>query len=424
MISARFFRFFREIIPIGKAEWLLCLGSFGIFAMLDYFLAFRYRIIFDGRIPWDAYFSFDNRAIVMTGGGFERHPLSNFFFDGLRSFALWISGQKYDAVFRLVLALCSSLAVMLSLLYLFKYCRNVVKLNPKESWLITLFFSSFSTVWMLFFTPETYTYTLPALLFFVYSVSLKLQRNETPSWLTMTLANILIGGLTITNGAKVYLPQLFIAKNWKSLRAMGGMVLKSVASIVIFVLLFLWRMDFQWQKIVEQTGTQYEKFSQLKAIPFWDMAVSWFWGGPMLFPDFIIQNYQSKAGFPYKALFFNTYQNVWEYLWVGIIFLLALTAIFLNRKNRLVWMLVNFFVVDFAIHLLLKFGLRTAYIYGAHYIFIVPMLLPWLLVAGKNKPFGKIIFTGMMLLLMAGLVYQNAHQAIEFWYFLERYYRN
>lgn len=359
----------------------------------------------------------------MTGGGFERHPLANYFFDGLRSFALWISGQKYDAIFRLVLAFCSSLAMTLSLLYMFKYCRNVVKLNQKESWLITLFFSSFSTVWMLFFTPETYTYTLPALIFFVYFVSSKLQKNESPGWLTMTLANIVLGGLTITNGAKVYLPQLFLAKNWKSLRAVAQMALKSGISITIFVLLFLWRMDFQWQKIVEQTGAQYEKFSQLKAIPFWDMAVSWFWGGPMLFPDFINLDYRSKAGFAYKALFFSTYQNVWEYLWVGMIFLMTLSAIFLNRKNRLVLMLASFFAVDFAIHLLLKFGLRTAYIYGAHYIFLVPMLLAWLLVYVKNRQFWKIIVPAMMLLLMAGLVYQNTHQAVEFWHFLEKYYR-
>ena len=40
--------------------------SYGI---LGSYIALNYRIIFDDRIPWDAYFSFDNRSIVMTGGG-------------------------------------------------------------------------------------------------------------------------------------------------------------------------------------------------------------------------------------------------------------------------------------------------------------------------------------------------------------------
>ena len=67
------------------------LTSYGI---LGSYIALNYRIIFDDRIPWDAYFSFDNRSIVMTGGGFERHPLSNYFFDFIREFALWISDGK------------------------------------------------------------------------------------------------------------------------------------------------------------------------------------------------------------------------------------------------------------------------------------------------------------------------------------------
>ncbi|MFN8364350.1 MAG: DUF6080 domain-containing protein [Cloacibacterium normanense] len=85
------------------------MGLNGFCSSFSYFLRdFRklyrlnYRIIFDDRIPWDAYFSFDNRSIVMTGGGFERHPLSNYFFDFIREFAFLVSEGKKNEIFRLV----------------------------------------------------------------------------------------------------------------------------------------------------------------------------------------------------------------------------------------------------------------------------------------------------------------------------------
>ena len=92
-------------------------------------IAENFSIIYDDRIPWDGYFSFDNRAIVQTGGGFERHPLSNYFFDVVRDFALWISGNRYNSDFRLVLALLSTIVISLANVQIFKYLNkhNVAK---------------------------------------------------------------------------------------------------------------------------------------------------------------------------------------------------------------------------------------------------------------------------------------------------------
>ncbi|HQC07513.1 MAG TPA: DUF6080 domain-containing protein, partial [Kaistella chaponensis] len=131
--------FFKTVFPATKFEFLL----FGIFLLvygtLGTFIALNYRIIFDDRIPWDAYFSFDNRAIVMTGGGFERHPLANYYFDWLREFAYLFSGEKKDATFRVVLACCSNFAVSLSLIQIYKYLKNIIVLPNKISILIVFF---------------------------------------------------------------------------------------------------------------------------------------------------------------------------------------------------------------------------------------------------------------------------------------------
>ena len=96
--------FLQTVFPATRFELLLFLIFLSVYGILGSTIALNYRIIFDDRIPWDAYFSFDNRAIVMTGGGFERHPLSNYFFTWLREFAYLFSGRKKDEIFRLVLA--------------------------------------------------------------------------------------------------------------------------------------------------------------------------------------------------------------------------------------------------------------------------------------------------------------------------------
>lgn len=141
------------IFPSQKAEFILFTLFLVSYGILGSIIAWDYRIIFDNRIPWDAYFSFDNRAIVMTGGGFERHPLSNYFFDFIRNFALVFSEGEYNEVFRLVLAWCSNLTISLSLIQIYKYLRNIIGLPIKLSVLLVIFFLLFSLPISYFLSP-------------------------------------------------------------------------------------------------------------------------------------------------------------------------------------------------------------------------------------------------------------------------------
>ena len=196
-------RIFWLVFPSSAAEFLvfgICLLLYGSLATA---IALNYRIIFDNRIPWDAYFSFDNRAIVMNGGGFERHPLSIYFFDQIRNFALWISDNRYDANFRLVLAWFSVVTISLSMVQVFKYLRNIIALPLLISSVLLVFFGFFSTTVLLSFTPETYTYTLFLLLLFNYYAAGKLKNHEKTSVAALTLAGVAVGGLTITNIVKI-----------------------------------------------------------------------------------------------------------------------------------------------------------------------------------------------------------------------------
>ncbi|WP_417428287.1 DUF6080 domain-containing protein [Halpernia sp.] len=413
----------KTIFPSEWNEFFLFIFFLTIYGILGSFIALNYRIIFDNRIPWDAYFSFDNRAIIMTGGGFERHPLSNYFFDGIRNFAFWISNGKMDSTFRLVLALCSNFAVSLSLVQIFKYLKNIIKLPLKISLLIIAFFALFSTNILLSFTPETYTYTLFLLVLFNYFSALKLRKDEKISGVAMVLSTVFLGGLTITNAVKVYIPVLFEKKlfwNWKKIL---NAKLRVIISILIFALLYLNRLNFNYHLIFQKTETQYEKFSNPKITPLWDMISSWFFGGNILFSNFAIRDYHSLKGFKYKALFMDVYSSWIPYVFVVIVLILILWSYGKNFKNKLVQILMISFLVDVIIHCVLKFGLHTSYIYGGHFVFVYPLLLGWLFFAYKNSPKVQSILYAITCVLVVYLGINNFIRMEEFFDFLNAYYK-
>ena len=419
----KFFDFIKTVFPATKFETLLFLIFLSIYGALGTYIALNYRIIFDNRIPWDAYFSFDNRSIVMTGGGFERHPLANYFFNWIREFALLFSDGKKDANFRLVLAWCSNFAVSLSLIQIYKYLKNIIRLPKNISLLILSFFAFFTTNILLSFTPETYTYTLFFLVLFNYYAALKLKKEAIIPATALTLATISIGGLTVTNAVKVFISVLFeknLFQNWKKF---GNAVLRVLMSMVIFVLLFLYRLDFDYMRFLNKSGEQYDKFSKPKVTPLWDMISSWFFGGNMLFPSFVIRDYHNKKGFYYKALFMDVYTSVIPYIFVAAILILVFWSYFKNFKNKLVQVLMISFLVDIVIHCILKFGLHTSYIYGGHFIFVVPLLIGWLFYSYKNSPKMLSFLFVTVGVLFFYLAMNNLLRMEEFFVFLEKYYR-
>ena len=422
-LNQKFTDFLKTVFPETKFELFLFLLFLTAYGILGTVIALDYRIIFDNRIPWDAYFSFDNRAIVMTGGGFERHPLANYFFNWIREFALLFSNGKMNETFRLVLAWCSNLAISLSLVQIYKYLKNIITLPKKISLLILFFFSFFSTPILLSFTPETYTYTLLFLVLFNYYAALKLRKEEKIPATALALAAVSIGGLTITNVVKIYIPLLFEKNVFKNWRKFGNLLLRGLISVSVFVLLFMYRLDFKFLNFLNKSGEQYEKFSNPKVTPIWDMIASWFFGGNMLFSGFVIRDYHNKKGFDYKALFMDVYTSWMPYVFVAAVLLLVIWSFAKNFKNKFVQILLISFLVDIVIHCILKFGLHTSYIYGGHFIFVVPLLLGWLFYGYKNSPKTLSFLYATVSILFFYLMINNIFRMSEFFDFLEMYYR-
>ena len=416
--------FLKSVFPSTKTELLFFLFFVIVYGANAWFIAENFRIIYDDRIPWDAYFSFDNRAIVQTGGGFERHPLSNYFFEQIRNFALWISGNRYDSVFRFVLALFSTVVISLANVQIFKYLNNIIKLPLKISLLILAFYGLFVTNILLSFTPETYTYTLLFLSIFNYYSAKKIKEGKPISFAATIFGSVFIGGLTITNIVKVYIPFLFERKifwNWKKI---GWAVAKIATSVMVFLFLFMLRLNFNFQNFLNKTEEQYDKFSKPKITPLWDMITSWFFGGNVLFSNYEIRDYHTKdKTFYYKALFMDVYTSAIPYFFIGLILLIVILSVVKNYKNKLIWILVISFSIDILIHCVLKFGLHTSYIYGGHFVFVYPLLLGWLFFSYRSKTISLSILYGVIMIMTVYLGFNNFYRLGEFYQFLETYYK-
>ncbi len=423
-LKSKFKDFFRTVFPSSLSEAVVFLSFFVAYGSLASYIALNFRIIFDNRIPWDGYFSFDNRSIVLTGGGFERHPLSNYFFKWLRDFAFLFSDGKMNGNFRLVLALSSSFTISMANVQIFKYLKNIIRLPLSIGILIIAFFGLFVTPVLLSFTPETYTYTLFFLVLFNYYTGLKLRKNEKLSGIAMTFAGISIGGLTITNIVKIYIPLIFEKGIFKSWKIFGNAVLRVMISAGVFILLFLNRLNFEYEKIFSKAEQQYDKFSEAKSVPVWDMIWSYFFGGNMLFSGYEVRDYHNlQKTFNFKAIFMEPYSSFWNYFFVALIFGLVFWSYLKNFKNKLVQILIISFSVDILIHCVMKFGLHTSYIYGGHFIFVVPLMLGWLFYSYKNNPKILSFFYSALLISFIYFGINNFLRMEEFFDFLNLYYR-
>ena len=192
--------------------------------------------------------------------------------------------------------------------------------------------------------------------------------------------------------------------------------------MAVFVLLFLYRLNFNFLNFLNKTGEQYEKFSKPIVTPIWDMIVSWFFGGNMLFSRFVTRDYHNQKGFEYKALFMGVYDSWFSYVFVALIMILIFWSYFKNFKNKLVHILMISFAVDILIHCVLKFGLHTSYIYGGHFVFVFPLLIGWLFYSYKNSPKTLSFLYVSVWILFFYLMMNNLFRMGEFFEFLNRYY--
>ncbi len=411
------------IFPSTKTEGILFLLLLIFYIPLGVYLALNSSIIYNKDIPWDIYFSFDNRSIILSGGMIEKHPFSYYFIMPVYHLAIWIFHLTGDDLryFSLTFTILCTVSVALGIVQVFKYLNNIIKIKKSLSFILIIFYAFFSTNLLLSFTPETYTLSIFLLSFYMYISALILSQGKKISVFLSTVMGVLVGGITITNLSKVFIPFLFENKKF-NLKAIVSIGIKTLVSVGVFVFLYLWRRDWDYMKIFAKSTSQYEKFSNPKGETWWDMITSYFFGGNILFSSFVVKDLHFFK-IQYKGLYYQVYDNPLQYIFYILVFILMVWALVANRKNKLLYILWLSFLVDVVIHCFMKFGLWVSFIYGGHWVFVVPLLLGWLFYAYREN---KKIYTTLFIALGSMTVYliiNNLYRMTEFLDFVNTYYK-
>jgi hypothetical protein len=142
----------------------------------------------------------------------------------------------------------------------------------------------------------------------------------------------------------------------------------------------------------------------------WDVAVECLFGeGIMLHEDYLLKDVLVNRPVIVR------YINWFNYIVEGLLILLFLAGIWMGRHSRFLWICLACFAIDMALHMGLGFGINEMAIMSAHYLWVLPIAMGYLLKHSERKR--RTIFSSVLSVITIYLVIWNVVLTIEFMYF-------
>lgn len=390
------------IFPKGKQE----IGIF-LFFLLFYFsysiiLALKSSVIdHEGGIV-DLYFGFDNSHYYNAGEGIvSRHPLLGIFgypFQALGNILQSIFGYKGKTV--MFMLLCN-FCISLSVIYIYRYLREVIQLTSPISVLLCFFYGLIPSNLILSFTVESFTLSAVILPFVVYYFSIRIKKDIPISTTSIVCLSIIGGGVTTTNFIKILAPVLFFKEN------LGSKIKKLLITGICFFVVFIFVILLKGLS----SGVYSDSVGYIVFPGLFDQALNilnQFLGAPLLLPKLRIHN-----GYGYNTIMMYLYDSWWQYISIGIIYIGIILSISRNLKNRLLWLLISTIALDILLHCIIGFGLVESFIYSGHWVYALPLLLGWLCKSLNGKK-SKYIFLFCFICLFSIITINNIYRLSEF----------
>lgn len=300
-----------------------------------------------------------------------------------------------------VLVACDVWGVIL----LHRILRDIVGCTRKDTlWLIALFYG-FAHIMITTMVPDHFALSLPLLLLTLLLTGRKLQEGKRFTYLQQALLFMLTAGITLTNGVKVALAAWFAA---------GKKVFswRSIASFVVPTLLLALVVVWQQKAIIEPQEQGIKRIEaaikkkdpgrvdklkehndfvkqqngqalaeKVPLLEWSDMTTSrWktvvhnlFGESLQLHRDHLLEDVQQT-----RPVFVG-YRWTFNYVVEAIIVLLLLAGAWVARRSKFFLVVVSWFGFDMLMHIGFGFGINEVYIMTAHWAFIIPIAIGYLL---------------------------------------------
>lgn len=304
-----------------------------------------------------------------------------------------------------VLVACDVWGVIL----LHRILRDIVGCTRKDTlWLIALFYG-FAHIMITTMVPDHFALSLPLLLLTLLLTGRKLQDGKRFTYLQQALLFMLTAGITLTNGVKVALAAWFAAGKkvfaWRS-------IVSFVVPTLLLALVVVWQqkaiVEPQEQgikrieaaikkkdpgrvdKLKEHNDFVKQQNGQALAekVPLlewsdmttsrWKTVVHNLFGESLqLHRDHLLEDVQQTRPV------FVAYSHRFNYFVECVVLMLLLAGAWVARRSKFFLVVVSWFGFDMLMHIGFGFGINEVYIMTAHWAFIIPIAIGYLL---SRKP--------------------------------------
>lgn len=338
----------------------------------------------------------------------SRHPLLALMMWPLSELNEWLTHETGMNCAIYIVAVMMTVLSMSSWMLMYRIQRKILELSAWTSLLLTLFFFSFSHVMLILFVEDHMAFTLPLLLLTIYLAGKAIKRGRMmPLWQSLPLLFISTG-VTTTNCVKIGLADLFTRWGKQSFLRMAGHFLVYLIPLSIIAGAYFYQEENSQEterRNIERTvarriardSTFAEKWKsqqeymanvkkkQLVKLSFVtntdykidrlpSLTENIFGEGLILHEDYLLKD-ANKNHRPVLV----RYRHWWYYAAEVCIVILFLAGIWAGRKERLLWVVMSMFLMDMVLHVGLNFASADVYIMTAHWAFVIPIAIGYLL---------------------------------------------
>lgn len=400
-----------------------------------------------------------------------RHPLLAFFM-----FIPYLLNQALMALTGVNCALFIVAAMLVfssfySFLFAWRIFREIVGLSHFDACLLSAFFFSFAYILISSFVPDHFIMSMMMLLLILYVSGLKLQASHTFSTGESIALFVLTAGISLNNGLKVFFAELF-ANGFRRFFRPKYLLLAVIIPAALMWLFARWEYrTYVWPKemavkeakakrnkeLTQKIYRDYADTAQVKdsaaiaagvrkivrqrafekyrrdrqkvwnkntgkpiangefsrwtdiTTPRWASVVENLFGESIqLHQDYLLQDTLRS-----RPLIVN-YRWAFNYVVEVLVALLFLVGIWCGRRSRFLWLAMSFFALDMTLHVVFGFGLNEVFIMSAHWLYVVPIAIAFLVRCLAKKERALYALRALLLLLTLWLWGYNTTLLIQF----------
>lgn len=372
-----------------------------------------------------------------------RHPFLSFMVWPLSLLDGWLMDMTGLNLVQFIVAVPLLFFAFYSFIFIFRIFRDIIKIRRFEATVLSAMLFSFAYVMISAVVPDHFCVSMFLLVFALYISGLKMQNGTRFSIWQTVLLFFVTAGVTLSNGVKIFIYALFTnGKKFFRIKYLLLAVLLPSALIWVFA---RWeyrtfvlpkekaRHEARLKKSAETRQKLFKAFADttslkdsadikkafakemnkpVKAKYVRDHQKAWnkHTGKPMGKGEFIkwTDISTSRSETAVENLFGESIQLhdqhllqdtlrsrpvIVPYSWIinyvveAVIVLLFIGGIWCGRRSRFLWMALGGFAFDMFLHMGLGFGINEVYIMGAHWLFVMPMAMAFVVKQAENGRF-------------------------------------